>query len=98
MPNIHYASADNLSSLHSTVEEEEEKPDNMECFEADNSGCSKVSEKAEEEEEERKKGDLETPTFSVGDIRRRLTEVEIPHKVPVRDPDDPSGVYACLHV
>lgn len=59
---------------------------------------SKVSEKAEEEEEERKKGDLETPTFSVGDIRRRLTEVEIPHKVPVRDPDDPSGVYACLHV
>lgn len=96
MPNLHYSSADNLPSLQSTVQEEEEdeeeeEPDNTEATQATANYDNNKAEKAEREE---KKADLETPTFSVGDIRRRLTqEFEAPQKQSLRDPEDPSGLY-----
>ena len=94
MPNLHYSSADNLPSLQSTVQEEEE-PNNTEglATQATTDNDNKA-EKAEMEKE--KKADVETPTFSVGDIRRRLTqEFEAPQKKSLRDPEDPSGMETC---
>ena len=64
MPNLHYSSADNLPSLQSTVQEEEE-PDNTEGIVPTTAEYKNKAEKAESEEDE-KKADLETPTFSVG--------------------------------
>ena len=96
MPNLRSTSVENIPSLHSTVEEEEEvdirEGGTSEWTNMDIREGRRVDMQKEKEEEEEKE-EVEAPTFSVGDIRRRLTEeFEAPLKNFPRDPEDPSGV------